>query len=106
VSLDSGTTTMLAIDGEDPDRDVDVEDPVPGDVLGDDAAEQRPDRERHGRDSGPDPDRLPRSRAANVALMIESVAGIISADPTPCTARARDQARRRWTRGRRRARRR
>jgi hypothetical protein len=31
-------------DGEDPDRDVDVEDPVPGDVLGDDAAEQRPDR--------------------------------------------------------------
>ena len=31
---------------------------------------------------------IPRSRAANVALMIESVAGIISAEPTPCTARA------------------
>ena len=31
---------------------------------------------------------IPRSRAAKVAVMIESVAGIISAAPTPCTARA------------------
>ena len=31
---------------------------------------------------------IPRSRAANVAEMIERVAGIISAAPTPCTARA------------------
>ncbi len=30
----------------------------------------------------------PRCRAGNVAVMIESVAGFISAAPTPCTARA------------------
>ena len=48
---------MRATTASDPDRDVDVEDPVPGDVLGDHAAEQRPDRERHRRDAGPDADR-------------------------------------------------
>jgi hypothetical protein len=31
---------------EDPDRDVDEEDPVPVDVLGEDPVEQRPDGER------------------------------------------------------------
>ena len=30
----------------------------------------------------------PRSRGANVALMIDSVAGFISAPPSPCTTRA------------------
>ena len=46
-------------DAENPDRDVDVEDPVPGDVRGDDSAEERSDRERHRRDAGPDPDCRP-----------------------------------------------
>ena len=31
---------------------------------------------------------VPRCRAGNVAVMIESVAGFISAAPTPCTTRA------------------
>jgi hypothetical protein len=31
---------------------------------------------------------LPRSRGAKVAVMIESVAGFISAPPSPCTTRA------------------
>ena len=31
---------------------------------------------------------LPRSRGGKVAVMIESVAGFISAPPTPCTTRA------------------
>ena len=31
---------------------------------------------------------LPRSRGGNVAVMIESVAGFISAPPRPCTTRA------------------
>ena len=46
-------------DAEDPDRDVDVEDPAPADVLGDRAADERPDRERHRRHAGPDADRHP-----------------------------------------------
>ena len=31
---------------------------------------------------------IPRCRGGNVAVMIESVAGFISAAPTPCTTRA------------------
>ena len=34
---------------------------------------------------------VPRWRGGKVAVMIESVAGFISAAPTPCTTRARDQ---------------
>ena len=50
-------------DPEHADRDVDVEDPVPVDPLGDDTADERADRERERGDAGPDPDRgasLPR----------------------------------------------
>ncbi len=42
---------------DDPERDVDEEDPVPVEVLGEQAADHRPDREREGRDPGPDADR-------------------------------------------------
>ena len=57
--LDGGRLT-LAID--DPRREsraethrhIDVEDPRPGDVVGDPAAEQRPDHRRHHRRDGPD----------------------------------------------------
>ena len=34
---------------------------------------------------------VPRCRGGKVTVMIESVAGFISAAPTPCTTRARDQ---------------
>ena len=62
------------------------------DVLGEEAADERADRERERRDAGPDPDRGARAaRGGKVAAMIESVAGFISAAPTPCTTRARDQ---------------
>src|SRR5205814_10125478 len=42
----------------DPDRNVDVEDPAPVEMLRDEAADERPDRERHRRDARPDADRL------------------------------------------------
>ena len=38
---------------DDPDRDVDVEDPVPADVLGQEAADERADDERDAED-GPE----------------------------------------------------
>ena len=63
VSLVSSMKIRAATMPEDPDRDVDVEDPAPVDVLGDHAADQRPDRQRQRRDAGPDADRhaaLPR----------------------------------------------
>ena len=44
-------------DRERADRDVDEEDPVPVDVLRDQATAERPDRQRQRRDAGPDPDR-------------------------------------------------
>ena len=44
-------------EADEADGDVDVEDPVPADVLGDQAADERADRERHRRDAGPDPER-------------------------------------------------
>ena len=43
-------------DPEDADRDVHEEDPVPREVLGDETADEGPDRERQGRDTRPDPD--------------------------------------------------
>ena len=46
-------------DPEHADRDVDEEDPVPVQVLHDQAAAERADRQRERRHSGPDPDRLP-----------------------------------------------
>ena len=49
---------------------------------------------------------VPRWRGGKVTVMIESVAGFISAAPRPWTTRARDQHRRRCRRARRRARRR
>ena len=51
-------------DPEHADRDVDEEDPAPAEPLGDDSADERADREREGRDAGPDADRgaaLPRA---------------------------------------------
>ena len=38
-----GSTRATTVEREDPDRDVDEEDPVPADVVGDEAAEGRPD---------------------------------------------------------------
>ena len=44
-------------DRDQPDRHVDVEDRAPADVLGEQAADQRADRERERRDTRPDADR-------------------------------------------------
>ena len=44
--------------GADGDRQVEEEDRAPGDVLGQRAADRRPDRERQRRDAGPQADRL------------------------------------------------
>ena len=44
--------------GADRDRDVEVEDRPPADVLGEEAAEHRPDRQRQRRDAGPGAHRL------------------------------------------------
>ena len=44
-------------DGQDADGDVDEEDPAPVDVLGQQPADERADRERERRDAGPDADR-------------------------------------------------
>ncbi len=46
-------------DSEDADRDVDEEDPAPLEVLGDETAHQRADRERERGRAGPDADRSP-----------------------------------------------
>jgi hypothetical protein len=64
VSFDSSMKIRGGEMPEDPDRHVDEEDPAPADVLGDAAADERPDRERHRRDTGPDPDRQSRAAAA------------------------------------------
>ena len=45
-------------DRGDPDRDVDEEDPLPAEALGEDAADQRPDRDGAADGRAPDPDRL------------------------------------------------
>ena len=75
-------------DPEDADRDVHEEDPAPFEMLCDQPADERPDREREGGDTGPDADRRPTLTGWKVAAMIESVAGFMSAAPAPCSTRA------------------
>ena len=70
-------------DPEDPDRHVDEEDPVPARVLGEQAADERADRERERRAPAQIPIAVPRWRGGKVTAMIDSVAGFISAAPTP-----------------------
>ena len=71
------------------DRHVDEEDPAPAELLGD-ARRRRAarSRARAPRRRPRCPIAVPRCRGGNVAVMIESVAGFISAAPTPCTTRA------------------
>ena len=58
VSRDSLMHEPRDDDPGDADRHVDEEDPVPVDVVDDQAAGERADRERERRDAGPDADRL------------------------------------------------
>ena len=44
-------------DREQPDRDVDPEDPLPGEALGDRATDERPDRDREAGDAAPGAER-------------------------------------------------
>ncbi len=46
-------------DAEHADRDVDEEDPAPAEVLGEETADERADRQRERGDARPDPDRHP-----------------------------------------------
>ena len=51
------------------------------------AADDGPDRERHRRDARPGADRPAALAGGNVFVMIDRVAGIMSPEPTPWTAR-------------------
>ena len=72
----------------DADRDVDEEDPAPVDVLGDQAPTSGPIASAIADTPAQIPIAIPRCRGGKVAVMIESVAGFISAAPTPWTTRA------------------
>ena len=58
------------------------------DVLRDEPADERADRERERGDADPDADRAPALPGREGAVMIDSVDGFISAAPRPCTTRA------------------
>ena len=74
---------------EQPDRDVDEEDPAPVDVLGEDAAESGPIASAIAETPAQMPIASPRCRGGKAAEMIASVAGIISAAPDALNAPAR-----------------
>jgi hypothetical protein len=73
---------------DEPDRDVDPEDPAPAGVLGEQAARRRATANPSAPAAAQIPIALPRSASPNVADTIASVAGVISAAPTPWTTRA------------------
>ena len=75
-------------DREHADGHVDEEDPAPADVLGEEPPTSGPIASASAETPAQMPIAVPRCRAGKVAVMIESVAGIISAAPTPCTTRA------------------
>ena len=70
------------------DRDVEPEDPLPGEALGDRAADDRAGDHREPGDAAEDPERRPARLGGNAALSSASASGITSAAPAPCTARA------------------
>ena len=62
-------------------------------MLDEEAAEHRPDREREAETPAQVPIALPRSSGGNALEMIDSVPGIISAAPLPCSSAADDEPR-------------
>ena len=89
VSRDSLITSQRDDDPEDPDRHVDEEDPVPVDRSRRSAPPTSgPIASAIAETPAQMPIAWPRSRGGNVAVMIESDAGFISAAPTPWTTRA------------------
>ena len=72
---------------EDHDRDVHEEHRAPVEVLEQEAAGERAEGGAEPGDAGPDADGPPRSSAGNTLVMIDSVAGMISAPPMPMKAR-------------------
>ena len=73
----------------DADRHVDEEDPLPRQVLGEDAAEQQADGRAADGDRAQTPSALVRSAPSlKVVVTIDSAAGDTIAAPRPCSARA------------------
>jgi hypothetical protein len=71
------------------DRDVDEEDPVPVDRLGQDAAGQQADRAARGGDERVDADRLRLlARLGNIVTIMPRITAEVIAPPTPWTKRA------------------
>src|SRR5260370_9577302 len=68
--------------------DVDQEDPPPAAGLQQPPAHEGSDRGGHAAESGPRPDGVRAVAGWRVASMMARLAGIISAPPIPCTARA------------------
>ena len=73
---------------DDADRDVDPEDPLPGDTGDDCAADDRAERNGDPADAGPGPSARPRRSLGNASLRIVDVSGMTIAPPNPWTARA------------------
>src|SRR5262249_40362334 len=71
-----------------PDRDVDQEDPVPGDVGGDKSAERRAEQRPDQRRQRPPDHRIPQLALVGAAPQNEPATGVIIAPPMPCTMRA------------------
>ena len=89
VSRDSEMNAYAATMARDPDGDVDVEDPVPADPLGDDPRRgSGPIASARAETPAQIPIAVPRWRGGKVTVMIESVAGFMSAAPRPWTTRA------------------
>ena len=76
-------------DRDEADRDVDPEDPLPGEALGDRPADERPDRDREAGDAAPRAERDARvARGGTAADRIVRLSGVMIAPPTPWMARA------------------
>ena len=86
-SRDSSAANSVTSDGAGGDGEVEEEDRAPGDLLGQPAADSGPIASARAETPAQVPIAFPRSAGGNALVMIESVPGIISAAPTPCTAR-------------------
>ena len=85
--VDSRTTAWVTKQRDDADRHVDQEDPVPGGVLDQRAADDRAQRDAGDRDRAPDADRLAALFRREGAEISESESGMMNAAPRPCSAR-------------------
>ena len=85
----SGTSLIAEQRRRQPDREVDEEDPVPIDRLGEHTAEQEPDRAAGDRDEGVDRrSPSPAPGAGNIVTIMPRITAEVSAPPMPWTKRA------------------